>query len=123
MRMTPAKLLSCAFGLMALVAVAARADDFPSRQVTFVVGFPPGSSSDTFARNVGARLQERLGKPFVIENKPGAGSILAAQSVARAAPDGHTIMVAPSGTIAINPSLYKNLPYDPLKDFALVAQT
>jgi tripartite-type tricarboxylate transporter receptor subunit TctC len=122
--MMPAKLLAAtALGLVAFAAAAARAEDYPSRQITFVVGFPPGSSSDTFARNVGARLAERLGKPFVIENKPGAGSIIAAQTVARAAPDGHTIMVAPSGTIAINPSLYKNLPYDPLKDFSFIAQT
>jgi tripartite-type tricarboxylate transporter receptor subunit TctC len=109
-------------GLAALAAVAL-ADDYPSRAVTFVVGFPPGSSSDIFARSVGARLAERLGKPFIIENKPGAGSIIAAQSLVRAAPDGHTIFVAPSGTIAINPALYKSLPYDPLKDFAFIAHT
>jgi tripartite-type tricarboxylate transporter receptor subunit TctC len=100
-----------------------RAEDYPSHAVTFVVGFPPGSSSDISARIFGAKLAERLGKPFIIENKPGAGSILAAQSVARAAPDGHTILLAPSGTIAINPALYKSLPYDPLKDFAFVAHT
>jgi tripartite-type tricarboxylate transporter receptor subunit TctC len=116
---------------MALIAIAslasqtavAQTETYPSRPVTFIVGFPPGSSSDIFARTVGARLAERLGKPFIIENKPGAGSIIAAQSVARAAPDGYTIMVAPSGTLSINPSLYKNLPYDPVKDFALVAHT
>jgi tripartite-type tricarboxylate transporter receptor subunit TctC len=100
-----------------------RAQDYPNHAVTFVVGFPPGSSSDIVARNLGARLAERLGKPFVIENKPGAGSIIAAQTVARAAPDGYTILIAPSGTIAINPALYKNLPYDPMKDFAFVAHT
>ena len=99
------------------------AQDYPTRQITFIVGFPPGSSSDIVARNFGARLAERMGKSFVIENKPGAGSIIAAQSVARAAPDGYTIMVAPSGTLAINPSLYKSLPYDPLKDFEFVAHT
>ena len=116
------------FFVFAAVGIAAfcsgvRADDYPSRPITFIVGFPPGSSSDIFARNVGSRLAERLGKPFVIENKPGAGSIIAAQSVARAAPDGYTIMVAPSGTLSINPSLYKSLPYDPVKDFALIAHT
>ena len=102
---------------------AARAQTYPDHNVTFIVGFPPGSSSDIVARNLGARLAERLGKPFIVENKPGAGSIIAAQTLARAAPDGHTILVAPSGTIAINPALYKNLPYDPLKDFTFVAQT
>ena len=104
-------------------AMPALAQTYPDRQVTFIVGFPPGSSSDIVARNFGARLAERLGKPFVIENKPGAGSIIAAQTTAHAAPDGHTIFVAPSGTIAINPALYKNLPHDPLRDFAYVAQT
>jgi tripartite-type tricarboxylate transporter receptor subunit TctC len=103
------------------IAAPALAQDYPSRPVTFVVGFPPGSSSDMVARNLGARLAERLGKPFVIENKPGAGSIIASQTVARAAPDGHTIFIAPIGTIAINPTLYKALPYDPMKDFTLVA--
>jgi tripartite-type tricarboxylate transporter receptor subunit TctC len=113
--------------LATLVAAAialvtpALAQDYPTRPVTFVVGFPPGSASDTVARNLGARLAEKLGKPFVIENKPGAGSIIAAQTVARAAPDGYTIMIAPIGTMAINQTLYKSLPYDPLKDFALVA--
>ncbi|MGZ5826943.1 MAG: Bug family tripartite tricarboxylate transporter substrate binding protein [Xanthobacteraceae bacterium] len=111
--------------IAALVSVSAplRGQDYPSHPITFIVGFPPGSSSDIVARNFGARLAERMGKPFVIENKPGAGSIIAAQSVARAAPDGYTIMVAPSGTLAINPALYKSLPYDPLKDFEFVAHT
>lgn len=115
-------LLICVAAFAALVTPA-RADDYPTRPITFIVGFPPGSSSDIVARNFGGRLAERLGKPFVIENKPGAGSIIAAQSVAHAAPDGYTIMVAPSGTLAINPSLYKSLPYDPLKDFEFVAHT
>src|SRR6185436_15378483 len=116
------KLARLALATAALaVAAPALAQDYPSRPVTFVVGFPPGSASDAVARNLGARLAERLGKPFVIENKPGAGSIIAAQTLARAAPDGHTIMIAPIGTMAINQTLYKSLPYDPLKDFTLVA--
>jgi tripartite-type tricarboxylate transporter receptor subunit TctC len=118
--MTLAKLAAAA--TLSLAAfTSALAQDYPSRPVTFVVGFPPGSSSDMVARNLGARLADRLGKPFVIENKPGAGSIIASQTVARAAPDGHTIFIAPIGTIAINPTLYKALPYDPIKDFTLVA--
>jgi tripartite-type tricarboxylate transporter receptor subunit TctC len=115
--------IAAALAGAALLPVAAPADDYPTHTITFIVGFPPGSSSDIFARNAGARLAEHLGKPVVIENKPGAGSIIAAQSLARAEPDGHTIFVAPSGTIAINPALYKSLPYDPLKDFAFVAHT
>jgi tripartite-type tricarboxylate transporter receptor subunit TctC len=108
---------------LVVLAMPALAQPWPDHQITFIVGFPPGSSSDIVARNFGARLAERRGKPFIIENKPGAGSIIAAQTTAHAAPDGHTIFVAPSGTIAINPALYKNLPYDPLRDFAYVAQT
>ncbi len=119
-----ARPLLFAVALLAITTNApSRAQDYPTRPITFVVGFPPGSSSDIVARNLGARIGERLGKPFIIENRPGAGSIIAAQTVARATPDGHTILVAPSGTIAINPALYKNLPYDPLKDFAFIAQT
>jgi tripartite-type tricarboxylate transporter receptor subunit TctC len=104
-------------------ALPVLAQTYPDHQVTFIVGFPPGSSSDIVARNFGTRLAERLGKPFIIENKPGAGSIIAAQTLAHAQPDGYTILIAPSGTIAINPVLYKSLPYDPLKDFAFVAHT
>lgn len=118
-----ALLTSFAAAALSAFALPASAQTYPDHPITFVVGFPPGSSSDIVARNLGARIGERLGKPFVIENKPGAGSIIAAQTVARATPDGHTILVAPSGTIAINPALYKNLPYDPIKDFAYVAQT
>lgn len=113
-----------AAALLAISAAApVRAQDYPTRPITFVVGFPPGSSSDIVARNLGTRIGERIGKPFIIENKPGAGSIIAAQTVAHAQPDGYTILIAPSGTIAINPALYKNLPYDPLKEFAYVAHT
>jgi tripartite-type tricarboxylate transporter receptor subunit TctC len=118
--MTLARLAAAAALTLAAIT-SAIAQDYPSRPVTFIVGFPPGSASDAVARNLGARLADRLGKPFVIENKPGAGSIIAAQTLARAAPDGHTIMIAPIGTMAINQTLYKSLPYDPLKDFALVA--
>jgi tripartite-type tricarboxylate transporter receptor subunit TctC len=116
-------MLAVAAMLTTAVITAASAQDYPTRPITFVVGFPPGSSSDIVARNLGQRLGEKLGKPFVIENKPGAGSIIAAQTVAHAQPDGYTILIAPSGTIAINPALYKSLPYDPLKDFAFVAHT
>jgi len=121
--MKPLRMALIAVAVLAAQPAMAQTETYPSRPVTFIVGFPPGSSSDIFARTVGAKLTERLGKPFVIENKPGAGSIIAAQSVARASPDGYTIMVAPSGTLSINPALYKSLPYDPVKDFALVAHT
>src|SRR5262249_168056 len=96
------------------------------RAVTIVVPFTPGGAGDLLARMVGARLEQKWGKPFVIENRPGAGSIIGASTVARAQPDGYTLLIAPSGTLAVNGALYKNLPYDPLGDFvplALAAQT
>ena len=103
--------------------VASHAQDYPTHAVTIVVAFAPGASSDIVARTFGARLAERLGKPFIVENKPGAGSVIAASAVAKAPPDGHTILIAPSGTLTINPTLYRNLPYDPMKDFAFVTHT
>jgi tripartite-type tricarboxylate transporter receptor subunit TctC len=113
-----------ATALLALaLPVIAYAQDYPSRPVTIVVAFSPGAASDIVARAYGAQLAERLGKPFIVENKPGAGSLIAASAVAKAPPDGHTILIAPSGTLTINPALYRNLPYDPMKDFEFVAQT
>jgi tripartite-type tricarboxylate transporter receptor subunit TctC len=113
-----------ASALLALaLPVMAHAQDYPSRPVTIVVAFAPGAASDIVARAYGARLAERLGKPFIVENKPGAGSVIAASAVAKAPPDGHTILIAPSGTLTINPALYRNLPYNPTKDFEFVAQT
>src|SRR5262245_66454387 len=92
------------------------AQDYPNRQVTFVVPFAPGGSTDVLGRLMGQKLSERLGKPFVIENRPGGGTVTAALQVARSAPDGHTIMMATSSTMAINVTLYKQLPYAPGKD-------
>src|SRR3984893_255639 len=103
--------------------VASHAQDYPTHAVTMVVAFAPGASSDIVARTFGARRADGLGKPFIVENKPGAGSVIAASAVAKAPPDGHTILIAPSGTLTINPTLYRNLPYDPMKDFAFVAHT
>src|SRR5215467_4569695 len=97
------------------------AKDYPNRPVTFVVPFAPGGSTDVLGRIVGQKLSERLGKPFVIENRPGAGTLTAALQVTRSAPDGHTIMMATSSTMAINVTLYKQLPYDPHKDLMIAA--
>jgi tripartite-type tricarboxylate transporter receptor subunit TctC len=76
---------------------------------------------DIIARTVGPKLAERLGKPVVIENRTGGGTVIAANAVAKAPPDGHTLLIAPSGTLSTNATLYKKLPYDPIKDFAPVA--
>ena len=93
-------------------------DAYPSKPVRFVVGFPPGGANDILGRLVGAKLQERLGQTFVIENKPGANAIIATEFVAKAPPDGYTLLIGASGAMTFNPGLYDKLPYDPVKDFA-----
>jgi tripartite-type tricarboxylate transporter receptor subunit TctC len=110
----------------ALAGSAAHADDYPARAVTIVNPFAPGGGTDLLARMVAQKLEQRLGKSFVIENKTGAGSIIAAVAVQKSAPDGYTLLMAPTPTMAVNVSLYKSLPYEPLTDFiplALLAQT
>src|ERR1700754_3087710 len=99
---------------------AASALDYPARPVRLVVGFPAGGSADIVARIVAQALAERMGQSFVIDNKPGAGSNIGTDLVARAEPDGYTLM-ADSVSNAINPTLYKKLTYDQLKDFVPVA--
>lgn len=104
-----------------LFAGAAQAQPYPSKPIRLVVGYSPGGGNDLIARIVAAKLQERLGQPIVIDNKPGAQSIVAAEIVAKAAPDGYTLLVAPSGPMTINPAVYAKLPYAPEKDFAPVS--
>jgi tripartite-type tricarboxylate transporter receptor subunit TctC len=103
------------------VSAQAPSQDYPNRQVNFVVPFAPGGSTDVLGRLVGQKLSERLGKPFVIENRPGAGTLTAALQVMKSPPDGHTIMMATSSTLAINVTLYKQLPYEPGKDLVAAA--
>lgn len=99
-------------------AALAQADSgYPSRPVRMLVGLAPGGSNDIIARLVGQKLTERLGQPFIVENRAGAGGTIAADAGARAAPDGTTLLVAPSGTMVINPSVYSKLPYDPLTSY------
>ena len=114
------------FSLLALMAAGAagtcaNAQTYPARPVTFVVPFAPGGGTEFLARLLGQRLEQRLGKPFVIENRPGGGGVIGALSVARAAPDGYTILMAPSPVMAINAALHKKLPYDPAVDFVPIA--
>ena len=108
------------FLLMIVAAMACNAvaqPAFPSKPVHLVVGFPPGGANDILARLIGAKLQEQWGQPVVIDNKPGANAIIATEFVARAAPDGYTLLVGASGAMAFNPGLYSKLSYDPLRDF------
>ena len=112
-------LIGCA--LLVLAAPRAPAQEYPTRPVTFVVPYAPGGSTDLFARLIAQKLEQRLGKPFVVENKPGASAIIAATSVARSAGDGYTLMMASSTPMALNVSVRKSLPYDPRVDLAPVA--
>jgi tripartite-type tricarboxylate transporter receptor subunit TctC len=103
--------------LCAVERAAAQTTDYPNRTVTIVAPSAPGGLYSLFARLLGSKLEQRLGKSFIVENRPGAGSIVGAVSVARAAPDGYTLMVATSTTMATNVTLRKTLPYDPATDF------
>ena len=108
--------------LACVVAVAAvRAADYPLRPVSFIVPYAAGGATDLMARLVGQRLEQRLGKPFVVENRPGAGTVLAASYVAKQPADGYTLLLGTSTTMAINVTVYKALPYDPLRDLVPVA--
>jgi tripartite-type tricarboxylate transporter receptor subunit TctC len=107
--------------LVATAALPALAQDYPARNVSFVVPYQAGGATDLMSRLVGQRLEQMLGKAFVVENRPGAGTVLAATYVARQPADGYTIMLATSTTMAINVTLYKSLPYDPTRDLVPVA--
>src|SRR3954466_12247387 len=106
---------------LAMYSAPASAQSYPTRAVTIVVPFAAGGGSDLVARLVAQKLEEKLGKPFIIENRPGAGTTLAAMQAVRATPDGHTLMQATSTTMAINVSMQKKMPYEPLKDLVPVA--
>ncbi len=111
-------------GGIAATAVArpALAQWNPDRPIRLVVPFAPGGSTDVTARLVAEAIAPRLGQPVVIENRPGAGGNIGSEAVARAAPDGHTLVMGTSSTHATNPALYASLPYQPLRDFAPVSQ-
>jgi tripartite-type tricarboxylate transporter receptor subunit TctC len=99
------------------------ADDYPSRPIRIIVPYAPGGGADTVARIVARRVTDTIGQPLVIENRTGAGSILGTDAVAKAEPDGYTLLLGQSGPISINPAVYKDLRYDPVKDFAPVTMT
>src|SRR5258708_33599932 len=99
----------------------ALAQTFPTRSIHLIVGYTPGGGNDLIARVVGAKAQDKLGQRVVGENKPGAQSIVAAELVAKAPPDGYTLLVAASGPMTINPAVYSKLPYSPQKDFTPIS--
>jgi tripartite-type tricarboxylate transporter receptor subunit TctC len=113
----------------ALVALAVtlivplRADDYPSHPIKLIVPYAPGGGADAVARIVAKRVGETIGQTIVIENRGGAGSIIGTELVAKAEPDGYTLLLGQSGPISINPAVYKSLPYAPLTDFAPITMT
>lgn len=115
-------LLAAAAALPCAAALAqSNPPAFPSRPITIVVPFPPGGATDLMARSIGQRLTRAWGQPVTIDNKPGAGGMLAAAQVAKAAADGHTLLFGATAQLAVNPSLYANVPYDAARDFAPIA--
>jgi tripartite-type tricarboxylate transporter receptor subunit TctC len=103
------------------ISKIAHAQAYPTRQITLIAPWPAGGAIDAFCRAIAPGLTDRLGKPVVIENRPGAGSVIGTAAGARAEPDGYTLVMAGSGSLAISATLYKKLPYDPTKDFAPIA--
>src|SRR5690606_28032579 len=108
------------FALPLAMAAPANAADYPDKQIRWLVPYPAGGGSDFLARTIGDALSKRVGQTVVIENKPGGNTSIAASDVARAAPDGYTVLSADNGTLVFNPALYKKLSYDPKKELAPV---
>jgi tripartite-type tricarboxylate transporter receptor subunit TctC len=114
--------LAAAAVWLALLASSAAAQTYPTRPITLVVPFAPGGPADFLGRLIGQKMSEDLGQQMVIDNRPGANTIIGAQAVAKAAPDGYTLLMAIDGTLVMNPFLYSKLAYDPFKDFVPVSQ-
>jgi tripartite-type tricarboxylate transporter receptor subunit TctC len=114
-------LLASGAALPLIGTARAQQTTWPTKPIRLVVGYSPGGGNDLIARIVAGKLQDKLGQPIVVDNKPGAQSIVAAELVAKSAPDGYTLLIAPSGPMTINPAVYSKLPYDPLRDFAPVS--
>src|SRR6187549_3178941 len=102
----------------AATPLTAIAQTFPTKPIRMLVGFAPGGGTDTAARAVAAKLSERLGQQVVIDNRPGAAGNIATELTVSAVPDGHTLLLGSIASFSVNPSLYKSLPFDPLKDLA-----
>jgi tripartite-type tricarboxylate transporter receptor subunit TctC len=120
--MTPTQWIVCSLFALSVaipaMPVHAESSSYPDRPIRLVVPFPPGGGADTTARMLAQKMSARLGQPIAVENKPGANGLIGTDAVAKAAPDGYTILMTDRGALGINPSLYAKLPYDPCKDFA-----
>ena len=104
--------------LLCALAMPAHAQNYPSKPVRMIVPYPPGGGNDTLGRLFAAKLGERTGQQFVVENRPGAGAMIGTEAAAKSAPDGYTILLSSIATHALSPNLYSRVPYDPVKDFA-----
>ena len=113
--------LALAGGIVALAPALAFAQNFPTKPITLILPYAAGGNTDAIARTIAHNLEQRLGQSVVVETRLGAASVIGATYVARAAPDGYTILIGTSTTMAINVSIYKNLPYDPTKDLVPLA--
>ncbi len=114
--------IAATFALAACPCVPAAAQDYPNRPVTLVVPFPPGGSTNIVMRIIADKLSELLGQQIVVDNRAGAGGTVGTRSVAKSSPDGYTISLGYTGTLAVGPSLYPNVGYDPRKDFAAIGR-
>jgi tripartite-type tricarboxylate transporter receptor subunit TctC len=107
----------------AFASPAAQAQVYPAKPIRLIVPYPAGGGTDFFARAAGVQLSQQLGQQIIVENRPGAATIIGAEAAAKSAPDGYTLLLGDTATFAVNPSLYKKLPYDPMKDLAPVTLT
>lgn len=119
--MTMRKLLGALMACAILTGGAAHAADYPDRTVKLIVSLPPGSAADNTARFLSRHLSDRFKQSFVVENRPGANSFIAAQAVIASAPDGYTLFVSTNSPVTTNAAVYKNIPYDPIRDFTPIA--
>jgi len=113
--------LLCGLAALCNMSGGALAQDYPSKPIRIIVGYAAGGGNDIIVRAMSPEMQKGLGQPVVIENKPGAQSIIAADYVAKVNPDGYTLLMGPSGPMTINPATYSKLPYDPVRDFAPIS--
>src|SRR5687768_15954927 len=104
--------------LVSALVLPAHAQSYPNKPVRMIVPYPPGGGNDTFGRLFAAKLGERTGQPFLVENRPGAGTMIGTEAAAKSAPDGYTILLSSIATHALSPNLYSLVPYDPIKAFA-----
>ena len=120
--MRVSKYIVAALAVIIFPAASAADRAFPVKPVRLLVPYPPGGGNDTMARTIGAKLTEEWHQQVIIDNRAGANGLVAAELTMAAAPDGYTLFMANIGSHAINPALYKNIPYDAVKDFAPVSQ-